>query len=133
LRGGKVARINQKKAAAPSAGFRPLTTLNGGAWKKAVERARIPGKKVIPHGARHTFATWLLNAGISEHALMALGNWKTLSMMRHYAHLKSDHLADKVALLPTLALAGKGVLKLVKTGSQGGKAASAGTNTPAER
>jgi integrase len=132
LCGGKVARINQKKAAAPSAGFRPLTTLNGPAWKKAVERAKIRGKKVIPHGARHTFATWLLNAGISEHALMALGNWKTLSMMRHYAHLKGDHLADKVALLPTLELAGKGALKLVKTGSQGGKAISAGTKIPAE-
>jgi integrase len=133
LCGGKVARINQRKVAAPSAAFRPLTTLNGSAWKKAVERAKIRGKKVIPHGARHTFATWLLNAGISEHALMALGNWKTLSMMRNYAHLKGDHLADAVALLPTLELAGKGALKLVKTASQGGKAASAGTKTPAER
>ena len=130
---GKVARINQKKAAAPSAGFRPLTTLNGPAWRKAVERAKIRGKKVIPHGARHTFATWLLNAGISEHALMALGNWKTLSMMRHYARFKGDHLAKAVALLPTLEPAGKGALKLVKPGSQGGKAASAGTKTPAER
>lgn len=89
MRGGKVARINQKKTAAPSSGFRPLTTLNGPAWKMAVERAKIRGKKVIPHSARHTFATWLLNAGISEHALMALGNWKTLSMMRHYGRLKA--------------------------------------------
>jgi hypothetical protein len=51
LRGGKMARINQKKAAAPGAAFRPLTTLNGGAGSKAVERAKILGKKVIPHGA----------------------------------------------------------------------------------
>jgi integrase len=128
LCGGKVARINQKKAAAPSAGFRPLTTMNGSAWRKAVERAKIRGKRVIPHGARHTFATWLLNAGIAPLALMELGNWKTLSMMRHYARFKGDHLAEAVALLPTLELAGKRALK----GLQGGKAASAGTKIPAE-
>jgi integrase len=102
------------------------------AASSSFERARIRGKKVIPHGARHTFATWLLNAGISEHALMALGNWKTLSMMRHYARFKGDHLAKAVALLPTLELEGKRALKLVKVGKQGGKAASAGTKTPAE-
>jgi integrase len=126
-----VARINQKKVAATSAAFRPFTTLNGPAWKKAVERAQIRGKKVIPHGARHTFATWLLNAGISERALMALGNWKTLSMMRNYAHLKGDHLADAVALLPTPELAGKGALKLVMAGSPGGKRPRRGTKNPA--
>lgn len=103
LRGGKVARINQKKTAAPSSGFRLLTTLKGPAWRKAVERAKIRGKKV------------------------------TLSMMRHYGRLQGDHLATAVALLPTLELDGKKALKLVKVGKQGGKAASAGTKTPAER
>jgi integrase len=128
LRGGKVVRINQKKTSAPM-GFRPLKTMNGDAWKKAVERAKIQGKRVIPHGARHTFATWLLNAGVSPLALMELGNWKTLSMMRHYARFTGDHLAEAVAILPSLKLAGKGALK----GLQGGKAAASGTKIPAER
>jgi integrase len=131
-RGSKVARVNQKASAAPIRTTRPLLSLGGTAFEKAVARANIQGKHVTPHVMRHTFATWLLNNGITEHALMALGNWKTLAMMRHYARLKGDHLAQAVALLPTFELEKKGAIRLVKSGNQAPDSGSPATKSATE-
>jgi integrase len=119
-RGNTVARINHRAESA-GASTRPLRGLGGKALKKAMIRAGLEGKNVVPHTMRHTFATWLLNLGLPEHLLMKLGNWQTLDMMRHYAYLQGDTLAAAAALMPTPKLEEKGALRLVGSSSVGAK------------
>jgi integrase len=128
-RGNTVARINHRAESA-GASTRPLRGLGGKALKKAMIRAGLEGKNVVPHSMRHTFATWLLNLGVPEHLLMKLGNWQTLDMMRHYAYLQGDTLAAAAALMPTPKLEEKGALRLVGSSSVGAKVP---TKTPAAK
>jgi integrase len=53
----------------------------------ACERAGIP--KVTPHSLRHTFASWLVQAGVDSKMVE-----------RYYGHLKPKNLSDSIALLP---------------------------------
>ena len=65
--------------------------------RKAVLTAGLTGSdgkslRVVPHQLRHTYATELLNAGISIPALMALLGHKTPAMALRYARLASSTL-----------------------------------------
>lgn len=132
-RGNKVARINRSRTqTAPSLTTRPLLNLDGHAFQKAVERAGLGHKHVTPHTTRHTFATWLINRGVSDRDLMELGNWRTLAMMRHYAYLKGDSLAPAAAKIPTLNLEKKGALRLVTSGFRAADAEKNDTKTGTE-
>ncbi len=44
------------------------------------------------HDLRHTFATRLVQAGVDLYTIQALGRWKTLSMVKNYAHHNTDTL-----------------------------------------
>jgi integrase len=70
---------------------KPVRQVNTKAWRKALERARIPDFRW--HDLRHTWASWHVQAGTPLHALQELGGWETVSMVRRYAHLSSEHLA----------------------------------------
>lgn len=104
---GKVVRTDSraKLDGEPKSSLRPYKTCYTDAFIKAVERARIVGKHVTWHTLRHTWASWLIQAGATPRDLMELGNWKTEAMMRNYAHLASGNLAVAAGRIPLLQFA----------------------------
>lgn len=89
----------------------PLYKASNRAWYNALRRARlykrVPGSKrleVCWHTLRHTWASWAAMSGVGESELMALGHWKTHSMVRRYAHLSVGHLAKAAASVKPVSL-----------------------------
>lgn len=101
---GKVVRTDNRARLdeVPDSGFRPYKTCYTDAFIKAVDRARIVGKHVTWHTLRHSWASWLIQAGATPRDLMELGNWKTEAMMRNYAHLASGNLAVAAGRIPLI-------------------------------
>jgi len=64
------------------------------AFTNACERANLSG--VTPHTFRHTFAPRLGMKGVNDITLQALERWKEPKMIRRYAHLSQEHLADAI-------------------------------------
>ena len=71
---------------------KPVTQVNTKAWRAALQRAGIEGFRW--HDLRHTWASWHVQAGTPLHVLQELGGWECVEMVRKYAHLSSDHLAE---------------------------------------
>lgn len=67
------------------------------AWAGMLRRAGI--EDFTPHDCRHTWATWHYMANRDVQALMALGGWRTPSMVFRYTHVNADHLAPSQARL----------------------------------
>ena len=70
----------------------PVAQANGEAWREAVRRAGL--RDFRWHDLRHTWASWHAQAGTPLHALQELGGWETAAMVRRYAHLAPEHLAE---------------------------------------
>jgi integrase len=71
---------------------------NNSAFEKALKRAGITNFRW--HDLRHTWASWLVQAGTPLHVLQELGGWQSIEMVKVYAHLAVQHLAayvDKAA------------------------------------
>ncbi|MBX9706817.1 MAG: site-specific integrase [Caulobacteraceae bacterium] len=64
------------------------------AWNGMLRRAGITD--FSPHDCRHTWATWHYQANRDLTALMALGGWKSVSMVMRYAHVNTSHLAGSI-------------------------------------
>lgn len=69
---------------------KPILRANQKAWRDAVKRAGI--KEFTFHCLRHTWASRLIQAGTPIHALMEMGGWSDVDMVRKYAHFGSEHL-----------------------------------------
>jgi integrase len=54
---------------------------------------------VVFHVFRHSMATHALANGLSERVIMALGNWKTNSVCRRYAHVADEVMRSGAAAL----------------------------------
>lgn len=78
----------------------PIGKANTRAWKKALERAGI--KDFRWHDLRHTWASWHVQAGTPLHALQELGGWENAEMVRRYAHLGGQHLAEHAARISSI-------------------------------
>ena len=74
---------------------RPILQPNTKAWRKALVRAGIDDFRW--HDLRHTWASWHVQAGTPLHVLQELGGWETSAMVRRYAHLAPEHLAEHAA------------------------------------
>ena len=74
---------------------RPILQPNTKAWRKALVRAGIDDFRW--HDLRHTWASWHVQAGTPLHVLQELGGWETPAMVRRYAHLAPEHLAEHAA------------------------------------
>lgn len=72
----------------------PIAAPNNSAWEKALKRAGIENFRW--HDLRHTWASWHVQAGTPLHVLQELGGWESVEMVRRYAHMSSEHLADYV-------------------------------------
>jgi integrase len=75
----------------------PITQVNTKAWKAALRRAEISDFRW--HDLRHTFATWLRQAGVPTHELRMLGGWETPAMVERYAHVAPSGLQAASAKL----------------------------------
>lgn len=62
------------------------------AFKSAMRRAGIEGFRF--HDLRHTWASWLIQAGVPLSALQEMGGWESIEMVRRYAHLSPAHLQE---------------------------------------
>lgn len=63
-------------------------------FKGACDRAGI--KNFSPHDCRHTWATWHYAANRDLFALMQLGGWRSLEMVKRYAHVNVTQLAPSI-------------------------------------
>ena len=73
----------------------PIEQCSTAAWYKALERAGIEDFRW--HDLRHTWASWHVQAGTPLHALQEMGGWSSFDMVRRYAHLAPEHLAEYAA------------------------------------
>lgn len=71
---------------------KPVKRLNTTAWNSAKKRANIENFRW--HDLRHTWASWLVQNGTPLYALQELGGWKTVQMVRKYAHMSPAHNLD---------------------------------------
>lgn len=73
---------------------KPVVQVNTTTWRAALKRVGIENFRW--HDLRHTWASWHAQAGTPLHVLQELGGWQSVEMVRKYAHLSSDHLAEYV-------------------------------------
>ena len=71
---------------------KPVRNANTKAWKAALGRAGITDFRW--HDLRNTWASWHVQAGTPINVLQELGGWESADMVRRYAHLAPDHLAE---------------------------------------
>lgn len=69
-------------------------------WPPTVEAASLKG--LTPHDCRHTYASWLVAAGISLGRRQMLLGHKTPAMAQLYTHLMPEHFDGVLAALPPL-------------------------------
>ena len=83
-----------------------VTQVNTRTWRTALQRVGIENFRW--HDLRHTWASWHVQAGTPLHVLQELGGWECVEMVRKYAHLSSDHLAEYVDRLSNMQQVGMG-------------------------
>jgi integrase len=91
---------------------RPIGQVNTKAWKSALERAKIEDFRW--HDLRHTWASWLTQAGVPLNALQEMGAWKSTEMVRRYAHLAPEQFKQYAQVVDGLIAGGT---NLAQTGS----------------
>ena len=74
---------------------RPVKSITNKTWKKALRQAGIENFRW--HDLRHTWASWHVQAGTPIYELQELGGWQSVEMVRRYAHLAPEHLAQAAA------------------------------------
>lgn len=85
---------------------RPYRWIDHRTWLRVCRDAGIENFRW--HDLRHTWASWLAQAGVDPQHLKVLGGWSTLAMVERYSHLNVEHLRAAADLIPsTLSLHGK--------------------------
>lgn len=77
----------------------PVEEPAGRAWRNALVTAKIDNFRW--HDLRHTWASRLIQKGVPLHALMEMGGWTDVDMVRKYAHFSSSHLLEFAEVLTT--------------------------------
>ncbi len=70
------------------------------AWRSALKRAGIENFRF--HDLRHTWANWLIQSGVLLSVLQKMGGWKSVDMVRRYAHLAPNHLSERTKPIDTI-------------------------------
>ncbi|EFV8174020.1 site-specific integrase, partial [Shigella flexneri] len=83
-----------------TAAVRKMRTDSNKAWKGALKRAGISNFRF--HDLRHTWASWLVQSGVSLLALKEMGGWETLEMVQRYAHLSAGHLTEHASKIDAI-------------------------------
>lgn len=72
--------------------FGDIERISPSVWERACKAAGVPWLRF--HDLRHTWASWHAMAGTPMNVLQELGGWATPQMLRKYAHLSPEHLAQ---------------------------------------
>lgn len=75
-----------------TASVRKMRVDSNTAWRAALKRAGIEDFRF--HDLRHTWASWLIQAGVPLSALQEMGGWESIEMVQRYAHLAPNHLTE---------------------------------------
>lgn len=103
---------------------RPITT-HGQSFARACKAAGIENFRF--HDLRHTWASWLIQAGVGLAELQELGGWESVEMVRRYAHLAPDHMHEHSSKIDKLMSYSRHSGKM--SGNEERKTGSAGTLT----
>lgn len=71
---------------------RKMRVDDNSAWRTGLRRAGITDFRF--HDLRHTWASWLVQAGVPLSALQEMGGWESIEMVRRYAHLSPNPLTE---------------------------------------
>ncbi|HGM5350345.1 TPA: tyrosine-type recombinase/integrase [Serratia marcescens] len=71
---------------------RKMRVDDNSAWNTGKRRAGITDFRF--HDLRHTWASWLVQAGVPLSALQEMGGWESIEMVQRYAHLSPTHLTE---------------------------------------
>jgi integrase len=72
--------------------IRKLRVDDNSAWNAGKRKAGIEDFRF--HDLRHTWASWLVQAGVPLSALQEMGGWESIEMVQRYAHLSPSHLTE---------------------------------------
>lgn len=75
-----------------TASVRKMRVDSNTAWRAALKRTGIEDFRF--HDLRHTWASWLIQAGVPLSALQEMGGWESIEMVQRYAHLAPNHLTE---------------------------------------
>ncbi len=64
------------------------------AWCRAAAKAGV--RRLPFHSARHSFASWMAQAGVDLNRIRELLGHQSFRMVQRYSHLRPDHLRDAV-------------------------------------
>lgn len=81
-------------------------------WRMALARAGMAhegGDGRTPHACRHSFSTWLLQAGAPEHVKDQIMGHASSAMGRRYTHVPRDDARQAILLLKPLEIGAKSV------------------------
>jgi integrase len=74
---------------------KPLT--GSATWNEWARTLRKAGVRHVPfHAARHTFASWMVQAGVDLNKVRELLGHRSFVMVLRYSHLRPDHLRAAV-------------------------------------
>lgn len=79
---------------------KPIKQVNTRGWRAALQRAGIEDFRW--YDLRHTWASLLIQNGISIYELQEMGGWKPPTMVRRYAHLAPPQMARNAAVVGRL-------------------------------
>jgi integrase len=79
----------QGEAFNPSLPGRYILRLHYG-WKRILERSGVPDMPY--HGLRHTYASWMVQAGVPFEIISRLCQWKLKGMVNRYTHFDVESL-----------------------------------------
>jgi len=66
---------------------------------KLNEGVEDPRQKIVFHSMRHTYASWLIQRGVSIYTVKELLGHRTLTMTERYSHVSAEHLRQAAAVL----------------------------------
>jgi integrase len=99
----------------------PFKQLSSKLWSESLERAGIENFRW--HDIRHTWASWLRQAGVGLDKLQELGGWQDSTMVQRYAHLSIEHLADSASAIDDVISGAPGIrAQIGHSGGQGARA-----------
>jgi len=85
-------------------------------WSRIRERARLPGVRL--HDLRHSFASFLVNQGISLYIVQGLLGHQHPRTTQRYAHLAQKTLLDAAELIATVVAGPNGEAKTAAVGRE---------------
>lgn len=72
----------------------------GRAWGAALRDSGVP--HMVYHGLRHTYASWMVQAGVPFEIVARLGQWKQRGMVHRYTHFDVESLRPWAARFDTI-------------------------------